>query len=198
MLREHRIRTTTAVATAAVLLLAGCSGTIGATPTPTPTPTWTCTPDDSGDPCTAAKAAAQAEQAEAYAEAEHAYREFTKERTRILREGGSPTPSPVLVQYGTAEYLEAMQSDLSTAYENGFSITGSVVVTALQIDSYDSSRLTFFACEDASDVVVFDANGNRIGQGEAAAQLIVAESIAGTWKIADAELTEGTSCAASS
>ena len=108
MLREHRIRTTSAVAAAAaVLMLAGCSGTIGATPTPTPEPTWTCTPDTSGEPCTAEKAAAQAEQAEAYAEAVHAYREFTKERTRILREGGSPTPSPVLVQYGTAEYLVA-------------------------------------------------------------------------------------------
>lgn len=195
MLRERwTTRTTLALAGVMTMLLAGCTATAGTGPTATPTPTWTCTPDDSGEPCTAEKAAAQAEEAAAFAEAEHAYREFTKERVRLMRSGGSSTPSPLLMAYGAGDYLAGLEEDLKSAEDSGLYITGDVVLRNFARDSYAGDRLTFLACEDASEVRVFDEGGNPVGRGSAGSQLLTAAKLENSWKITQAELAEDLPC----
>ena len=195
MLQDRWKKTTSplALVVAAIVVLAGCGGGVQAGPAPAPT--WSCTPDTSGEPCTPQKAAAQAEEAEAYEEAMHAYREFTKERTRLLSSGGAPTPSPVLQRYGTGRYLEAMQTDIRAAYENGLRITGDVTVSEVQPQTASPSQVSFFACEDASSVRVLDRGGAEVGHGVAGAQLVTATGGAGAWQISDSKLAEDWSCA---
>lgn len=184
--RWKKMTSTLVLVGAAIAVLAGCGGGVQAGPAPSPT--WSCTPDTSGEPCTPEKAAA-------YEEAMHAYREFTKERTRLLSSGGAPTPSPVLQRYGTGRYLEAMQTDIRSAQENGLRITGDVIVTDVQPQTASPTQVTFFACEDASRVRVLDRGGKEVGQGVAGAQLVTATGGAGAWQISDSKLSEDWSCA---
>ena len=194
MLREHRIRTTTAVAAAAVLLLGGCSGTIGAAPTPTPTPSWTCTPDDSGEPCTAEKAAAQAEQAEAYAEAEHAYREFTKERNRLAMSGGTPTPTPEMERLATGNYLDTVGEFLAAQYEAGQTTSAPLEVDSVDRVTYDTNQVTLRVCEDGRHILVLDVDGNEVNRGGRGAIEIEVVNGPQGWQLSNGRDVEDPAC----
>lgn len=195
MLREHRIRTTSAVAAAAaVLMLAGCSGTTGATPTPTPEPTWTCTPDTSGEPCTAEKAAAQAEQAEAYAEAEHTYREFTKEWSRLSMQGGTASPTPVMTSLATGQYLETISMFLASGYEGGLRTTAPLLVDQVLPVAYREGEVQLLVCEDGRDIRVLSSDGAVVGQGSYSASDVKVIRDGSGWKLSERFDTETSLC----
>ncbi|MPM50754.1 hypothetical protein SDC9_97497 [bioreactor metagenome] len=174
------------------MLLAGC----GSDPRPAtiPTPSFSCTPDPAGAPCTAELAAAQAEETRAYAEAEFAYREFTKERNRLLQSGGSVAQTSQMERYATGPYLEEMANDLKIVHDNGLKSTGEITVGNFGRKDSSSDRLEFYLCEDASAVRVFDSTGKQISQGRLGALRVIAVGGDGERKIEDTELAEEWKC----
>lgn len=176
----------------AVGLLGGC-GTASRSG-PDPVPTWSCTADGSGEACTEAKAAAQAEEAEAYAEAMHAYREFTKERNRAGMSGGVLAATPVMERYAAGEYLAFMVGELGVAAENGLRSTGELVITKLEPHGFSAQAVTILACEDARDVRIVDVQGVEVGSGTAGALLLTATGPAGERRISAAVDSEEISC----
>ncbi len=166
----------------AVGLLGGC-GTASRSG-PDPVPTWSCTADGSGEPCTEAKAAAQAEEAEAYAEAMHAYREFTKERNRIMAAGGLESPpSEVFERYAAGEYLSFFSEGLALMWEMGEIAEPGVKIEALEPVSVEGDSLILRACEDGRENVITGPTGEVLGVGSRGSVDLHFERLEGRWVI---------------
>ncbi len=178
----------------AVGLLGGC-GTASRSG-PDPVPTWSCTADGSGEPCTEAKAAAQAEEAEAYAEAMHAYREFTKERNRVLAAGGLESPpSETMERYAAGDYLSFYSERFLLIWEIGATGEPGIEIEALQAVSMTGDSLSLRSCEDGSANVMTGANGEEIGGGGRGSVDLFFERLDDRWVIVDSAISEVEICA---
>lgn len=189
---QVRMRLMTTTFTLAGLLLAGCSEETRADPAPSPT--WSCTPDASGEPCTPEKAAAQAEEAAAYDEAMHAYREFTKERNRLLIEGGTPTPTPTMERYAKGQYLSEIASVLATQHARGLrASTGLSIVSPTPV-SVSQDRVVVRSCEDGSGIRLVDSSGSSVGSGSRVAVEVTIECADGEWRIVSGRDSKESPC----
>ncbi len=167
----------------AVGLLGGC-GTASRSG-PDPVPTWSCTADGSGEPCTEAKAAAQAEEAEAYAEAMHAYREFMKEMNRVMAMGGVESPTGTMERYAAGEYLSFFSENVAYLWEVGATGEPGVEIESVQPVSISGDSLTLRSCEDGSANVIVGSNGEVLGVGSRGSVELHAERIDGSWVIVE-------------
>lgn len=196
MLRERlTTRTTLALAGVMTMLLAGCTATAGTGPTVTPTPTWTCTPDDSGEPCTAEKAAAQAEEAEAFAEAEAVYRDFMRERNRLAMSGGTATPTPEMMRLAAGPYLDAVAGFLASGHGAGRQASAPIEIIRLEPISVTNDRVTILVCEDGRNVEIYDSEGVIVSRGHLGAIKIQVHRFSDGWRLVDGANTEETKCA---
>lgn len=174
------------------MLLSGCGDS---RPAATPTPSFSCTPDPSGAPCTAELAAAQAEEAKAYAEAEFAYREFTKERNRLMDLGNNDSyVVGSLSRFGTGDYLSFHQNTLDRMRQAGLKAGPGVVILSVKGVSVDSGELVLRACEDGRENVVKGANGEVLGRGSLISLDLQAKRESGAWLIASSKESEVSAC----
>ncbi|WP_139283152.1 hypothetical protein [Raineyella antarctica] len=186
--------TTTSLALVLLALLAGCGDSALAGPSSSPVPTWTCTPDASGSLCTQEKAAAQAEEAAAYAEAEHVYREFTKERNRLAMAGGSATPTAEMARLATGNYLDTVADFLATGHEAGRRATAPLEIINVEPRTYVDGRVTMLSCEDGSRIQIIDSSGSVVGTGAQGSVEIAVEHFPEGWKLVDGSDSEESVC----
>ena len=194
MLQDRWKKTTSplALVVAAIVVLAGCGGGVQAGPAPAPT--WSCTPDTSGEPCTPQKAAAQAEEAEAYEEAMHAYREFTKEWSRLSMEGGTPTPSPEMSRLATGQYLDTISLFLASGSETGRRTSAPLQVTAIRPTGFSDGKVAMLVCEDGRHIQVLGPDGSVVGSGSLGASEVTVSRQSDGWKLTERFDTEVSRC----
>jgi len=187
-------RRSLSVAVVGLAVLAGGCGVdpVGTEPLPTPMPS--CTPDGSSAPCTWERAAEQAEAAAAFAEAEHAYREFTKERNVVMQDGGSKTPTSTMVRYADGDYLKTIQGFSEAGLEEGLHSEGDLEVRDVRPLEYSTNRVTMRACEDGTRVSVVSSSGEVIRQGTRGAVELKLERRDGVWVIIAAASVSDPSC----
>ena len=183
--RWKKTTSTLTLVGAAIAVLAGCGGGVQAGPAPAPT--WSCTPDNSGEPCTPEKAAAQAEEAAAYEEAMHAYREFTKERNRLGMGGGTPTPTAVMSRYATGNYLNDVEAFLASGHAAGRRADSPMQIVRLERVGFSGQSLELLACEDGRGVDILDTQGRKVGTGQLGAVLLTVAKVEGQWVVSDGQ-----------
>jgi len=139
-----------ALAVAAALLLAGCTGD---DPIVLPKP----------DPTTAPVFATDEE---ALAAAEVAYGEYLRVIDQILADGGKDGDR--LLEVATPEVVEFEQTGFDNVRESGYRNVGEMSFDSMELQQYDASTKTgksivvVYVCEDVGDVDVVDADGKSI------------------------------------
>ena len=107
-----------------VCLLTGCQPT---TPTPVPVPSYRCTPEAGGAEfdCSQKQFDDMVAKDRLYAEAETVYRKFLAEDIRIMREGGVPHPTPVLLETASGAFLDDAMAEYKDMLGLGLRAEGS-------------------------------------------------------------------------
>lgn len=137
-----------AIAAALALTLSACGGDDPQpieTVTPAPWPGETAGPSPTGTPTPS--------QEKLSAQAEHAYRAFFDEWTRLERAGGADEPTQILLDNGAGDYLNAVMLLLRDQKANGVTVEGPMpTARVLPAPGGDfrgiDPRLTLRVCED--------------------------------------------------
>ncbi|QGF22861.1 hypothetical protein Rai3103_03330 [Raineyella fluvialis] len=173
-------------------LMAGCGSNQAAAPVPTPS--YSCTPDASGAPCTAELAAAQAEEAKAYDEAVHAYREFTKERNRLVVAGGAAAPTPEMTKYASGQYLGDVASDLALLEKHGYHGTSGLEIMQIVPVSATRDSVVLRICENGSHIKLLSESGQTLGAGNMASVEIKVNRGEGAWRVSEGNASKEDVC----
>lgn len=133
-----------AIAAILALPLAACTP---AQPTPTPTPTSAHTPLFASDE-------------EALKAATEAYAAYLKMSDTISHDGGA---NPERIKpYATGNAVDLALRSAQQYREAKAKATGATTFSNPQLQQNNSSRITFYACEDTSDVQVFGPDGKSM------------------------------------
>ncbi|HSK31998.1 MAG TPA: hypothetical protein VK903_00805, partial [Propionicimonas sp.] len=97
-------------------------------------PSYRCTPEAGGAEfdCSQKQYDDMVAKDKLYAEAEAVYRRFLAEDIRIMRAGGVPTPTPVLLETATGAFLDDVMAEYTDMRDLGLRAEGSdPVIVAL-------------------------------------------------------------------
>jgi hypothetical protein len=101
-----------------------------------------------------------ASEEEALAAAEDAYKAYLKVYDQVLNDGGEGAER--LSEILTGKALEDAAAGAAEFRADDMRITGTRRIDALHLQSVDHDGATFYACEDVSDVGVWDSNGESL------------------------------------
>lgn len=156
------------IAFAAALLLAGCSQP-PATP-PSTAPSFRCTPEAGGAEfdCTQQQYDEMLAKDKLYAEAEAVYRRFLAEEIRILRAGGTDSPTAVIEETTSGSFFDEVMADFVQAKRQSISVDQGdrevVSVERMTGVAKGGSAVALAICVDSRSVH-FLRNGESEGVG---------------------------------
>ena len=161
-----------------------------------------CTPDEppADPPSSSAPSPTPTENAQereerlAYEAAEKSYREFRAEFYRVLRAGGSKSPTPVMKETAGGPYLKNF-TEVAQAYRGQRSYSRGTERTGyVRPAGYESPSLVLDVCEDSRNVKDYSKSGKYQGRGEVRTARLEARKVNGGWKIWDGSGEKVTSC----